>query len=260
MKDVFKYTFLSIAEIKKFLFIIVSVSILSLLQAYPVISIVSFLFEKLLFLSAGVLMIYIVKITDNDKEYFATFEKQPFSTFVLHFMPAAMGIMLGGIVVFALFAMFFILILKFTGSMFILANPHEFFLSLSQTAFVAKVLLGFYLVYVMFLSYVFLGKFGEALSKENFKESFLSILSALFDFKFWVGTFNLKYMGIYFVWSLIIGTVYVIVALTYLFYIFPMILGNPDFGLVMIPVLVAITTVLSYFTFFSAYFAYKSVK
>jgi hypothetical protein len=260
MKDVFKYTFLTVAEIKKFLFVILLFSIFTLIQAFPVISIVSFFLEKLLYLSIGVILIYILKITDNDKEYFATLEKQPFSTFLLHFFPSAMGIMTGFFIIFTVFASFLVIILKFTNSIFILANPHDLLFAISKTSLVAKILLGFYSVYLLFYSYIFLGKFGEALSKETFKESFLSMVSSLFDFKFWVNTFNLKYILIYTVWNIVIITVYSIVIFAYLFYIFPMILNHPNSTLLFVPILVATTTILTYFTFFSAYFAYKSTK
>ncbi len=260
MKEVFKYTFLTAAEVKKLLFIIISISILTLLQAFPVICIMSFIFEKLLFLSIGVLLIYILKITKNDEEFFATIQKQPFSTFFLHFIPSAMGIMVGGFLIFAIFGGFFVIILKWTNSVFVLANPHNFLFAVSQTSYITKILLGFYCIYLMFYSYVFLGKLGEALSKENFKKSFLSIVSSLIDFKFWIKTFNFKYMAIYFIWSVSSVLIYSVVAFTYLFYIFPLILNHPNFSLVLIPLLVAITTIMTYFSFYSAYFAYKSVN
>jgi len=260
MKNIFKYTFLTIAEIKKFLFVVILISILSIIQAYPVISIVSFILEKLLYLSIGVLLIYIIKITDNDKEFFATFEKQPFSTFFLHFIPSATGILFGIFLIITFFMTFFIMILKFTNAVFILANPHDFLVAVSKTSYLTKILLGFFSVYLLFYSYIFLGKLGQALSKETFKESFLSIISSVIDFKFWINTFNLKYMGIYFVWSIIVGTIYTITTLAYLFYIFPMILAHPNYTLIIIPILVAITTILTYFTYYSAYFAYKTTK
>jgi len=260
MKDVFKYTFLTVAEIKKFLFVIILFSILSIIQAFPVISIISFIFEKLIYLSIGVLLIYILKITNNDKEYFATLEKQPFSTFLLHFIPSASGILLGIFIIFTVLGAFFIIILKFTNSIFILANPHDFILAVSKTTYITKILLGFFSVYLLFYSYIFLGKFGEALSKETFKESFLSLLSSLVDFKFWINAFNLKYLAIYLIWGLLVGTIYTIISFAYLFYIFPIIVTNPNMSLLIIPLLVAITTILTYFTFFSAYFAYKTAK
>ena len=260
MKDVFKYTFLTIADIKKFLFVIILFSILSIIQAFPVISIISFIFEKLIYLSIGVLLIYILKTTNNDKEYFATLEKQPFSTFLLHFIPSASGILLGIFIILTVLGAFFIMILKFTNSIFILANPHDFLLALSQTIYITKILLGFYFVYLFFYSYIFLGKLGEALSKETFKESFLSLLSSFVDFKFWINTFNLKYAGIYLIWGLSVGIIYTILSFAYLFYIFPLILTEPNIQLLIIPLLVGISTVITYFTFFSAYFAFKSTN
>jgi hypothetical protein len=239
---------------------VILVSILTLIQAYPVISIVSFVLEKLFYLSIGVLFIYLIKITKNGKEFYATLEKQPFSTFLLHFIPSSMGILLGFLVITALFLTFFVIILKFTGSLFILANPHHFMFALSKTTYLTKVLLGFYSVYLIFYSYIFLGKFGEALDKETFKGAFLSIISSLTDFKFWINTFNLKYIVIYTVWSIVTVIIYSIVSFTYIFYIFPLIIHHPNFSLIIIPLLVAITTITAYFTFFSAYFAYQSTK
>ena len=48
MKEVFKYTFTTIAEWKKFLIVVILISILTLLENFPVISIVAFIFEKLI--------------------------------------------------------------------------------------------------------------------------------------------------------------------------------------------------------------------
>jgi len=259
MKEVFKYTFLTTAEIKKFALLVIIASILTIIQAFPVISIVSFLVEKMLYLSVGALLIFLVQ-NSTEETYFTLLKKQPLSTFLLHFLPTAMGILTALFVITSLFTAFFIMILKFTNSVFILANPHEFMFALSKTPFVTKVLIGFYSVYMIFYSYIFLGKFAEALSKEGFKDAFLSMLSSIIDFKFWIRSFNLKYMVIYFVWSFIILAIYSVTAVTYLFYIFPLILTHPNLGLLMIPLLVAIVTILSYFTFFSAYFAYKTTK
>jgi hypothetical protein len=260
MKNIFKYTFITLADYKKLLFVIVLMSILSVLQALPIISIISFILEKLLYLSIGVLLIYILKITKNENEFFATLEKQPFSTFFLHFLPSAFGIMIGFFILAAFFLSFLIIILKFTGSLFILASPHDILGAISHATFVAKVLIGFYFVYASFFSYVFLGKLGEALSKEDFKSSFLTILSTIVDFRYWINTFNLKYMGIYLVWSILVSVIYSIVSLTYILYIFPLIQTHPNFGIIIIPLLVAITTILTYFTFFSAYFANETTK
>lgn len=258
MKNIFKYTFTTVADIKKFLFIILVVSILTLIEAFPVISIIGFIFEKLIYLSIGVLLIYIVKTTNNEDEFFNTLKKQSFLTFLIHFFPVASGIMLGIIVIFTFFATFFIIILQFSNSLFILANPHNILISLSKINFIAQLLIGLYSVYLLFFSYIFLGKLGEALSKENFKEGFLSTISSIIDFKFWIKSFNFKYLGIYFVWSIIVFTIYALISFTYIFYIFPLIIQNPNFSLIIIPLLVAITTIVTYFTFFSAYFAYKS--
>ena len=258
MKDVFKYTFTTIADVNKFLFIILVVSILTLIEAFPVISIVGFIFEKLIYLSIGVLLIHIVKITNNEDEFFNTLKKQSFLAFLIHFFPVASGIMLGIIVIFTFFATFFIIILQFSNSLFILANPHNILISLSKTTFIAQLLIGLYSVYLLFFSYIFLGKLGEALSKDSFKEGFLSIISSVIDFKFWINSFNLKYLGIYIVWSITVFSVYALISFTYIFYIFPLIIQNPNFSLIIIPLLVAITTIITYFTFLSGYFAYKS--
>ena len=260
MKDVFKYTFLTIAEIKKFLLVVILMSILTLIQPYPVISIVSFIFEKLIYLSIGVLLIYILKITNNEEEYFATLKKQPISTFLLHFLPSAMGIMLGIFITFTIFAAFFVIILKFTNAIYVFANPHQFTLALSKTSLLTKILLGFYSIYVLIFSYVFLGKFGEALSKESFKESLLNIISSLYDFQFLINSFNLKYMLIYFVWSIVIGVIYSIVISAYIFFLFPLLQTHMNLYVLIIPLLISITTILTYFTYFSAYYAYKSAK
>jgi hypothetical protein len=216
--------------------------------------------EKIIYLSIGVLLIYLIKITNGEKEFFATLEKQPFSTFLFHFIPTAMGIIFGIFLIGVFFFSFFIIILKFTGSVFILANPHDFLLAISETSYITKILLGFWCTYLLFYSYVFLGKLGESLSKETFKESFLSIISSLFDFKFWISAFNFKYAGIYVVWSFLTSVILSVTTFAYLFYIFPLIITQPGSTLLLIPLLVAITTILTYFTFFSAYFAYKTAK
>ncbi|MEO1927914.1 MAG: hypothetical protein ABGX26_04430 [Nautiliaceae bacterium] len=258
MKDVFKYTFLTIADIKKFLFIVLLISTFTLLESIPFIKTIAFLFEKLLYLSIGVLLIHILKRTPNENKFFEILTYQPFSTFTLHFIPSASGILMGIIIILTLFISFFIFILQFTSSLFILQNPHEVLIALSKAPYITKVLLGFYSVYLLFFSYIFLGKFGEALTKENFKDAFLATLSSVVDFKFWINSFNLKYMGIYFIWSLIISFFYVIITFSYIFYVYPIVLKNPDFSLIIIPILSSCTAILLYFTFFSAYFSYKT--
>jgi len=258
MKESFKYTFLTVAEIKKFSVVVLIMSIFTVIQPFPVISIISFLMEKILYLSIGAILIYIANNTKNDEEYYATLKKQPLSTFFLHFLPTAMGIMLGIFVLAAIFLAVFVFILKITNSVYILINPHTFFIQIANSPILTQTLLGFYSVYLIFYSYIFLGKLGEALSKENFKESFLSMLSTIYDFKFWINSFNLKYMLIFFVWSFIISITYSVVALMYLFYLFPLLLNDFGINVLIIPILVSITTILTYYTYFSAYFAYKS--
>ena len=225
MKEAFKYTFLSITEWKKFLIVILIVSILTLIEAFPVVSIIAFLF---------------------------------------HFIPSASGILLALIIIGVFWFIFFVLILQFTGSMFVLINPynenpHNLLKALATTTFITKILIGFYLIYIMFYGYIFLGKLGEALNKETFKEAFIAMLSSLFDFKSWVKTFNLKYFIISTVWSIIITIVYTIISFVYIFDIFPTIQTHPNISLIIIPIFVAITTIITYFTFFSAYFSYKTM-
>ena len=154
MKDVFKYTFTTITDIDKFLFIILIVSILTLIEAFPVISIVVFIFEKLIYLSIGVLLIYIVKTTNNEDKFFENLKKQSFLAFLIHFFPVASGIMLGIFIIFTFFATFFIIILQFNNLLFILLNPHNILFSLSQATFIAQLLIGIYSVYLFFFSYI----------------------------------------------------------------------------------------------------------
>jgi len=258
MKEVFKYTFITIAEWKKLLIVVLLMSILAILEAFPVLSIVAVLFEKLIYLSIGAFFIYLIKHSSTIEIYFENLQKNPISTFLFHFIPTATGILLGLLIIGAFWAMFFIFILEFTNSMFVFADPHRFIYAISQTTFITKILIGFYLVYFMFFSYVILGKLGEALSKDSFKGAFISIILSLFDFKYWVKTFNFKYFIIFFVWSIIIGIIYSITSFVYLFVIFPEIINNPNISLIVIPILVTITTILTYYTFFSAYFAHKS--
>jgi len=258
MKEAFKYTFLTIAEWKKFLIVILFVSILTILEAMPVISIIAFLFEKLIYLSIGVFLIYILKRSSTPEIYYENLSKNPISTFLFHFIPSASGILLALLLIGAFWFGFFILILEFTGSLFILANPHNFLNSLATISIIAKILIGFYLVYLLFYSYIFLGKLGDALSKETFKDAFISMIYSLFDFKYWIKTVNFKYFLIYLIWSIIILTLYSALSFTYIFYIFPLIITNPNLNLFIIPILVGITTILTYFTYFSAYFANKA--
>ena len=259
MKEIFTYTFLSIAEWRKFFILVLLVSILTLLEAFPVISIAAFLFEKLIYLSVGVFLIYILRHSSTPEIFYENLEKNKISTFLFHFIPSASGILLALILIFSFWLFFLILILEFSASMYILVNPHNFLNALASANMLAKILIGFYLVYLLFYSYIFLGKFGEALSKENFKDAFLSMIMSLFDFKFWVKTFNLKYFLIYIVWSIIITLVYSIISFVYIVDIFPKLIINPDLTLLIIPIFVAISTILSYFTFFSAYFAKAAI-
>jgi len=258
MKEIFKYTFLSIAE-KKFFLIILIVSIFTILEAYPIINFPVFLFEKLLYLSVGVFLIYLVKNSSTAEIFYENLKKNNFSTFLFHFIPSASGILLGLIVIASFWFGFFIMILELTGAMFILADPHNILFNLATTTLITKILLGFYLVYFMFFSYIFLGKFGEALSKENFKEAFLSVLSSLIDFRGWIKTFNFRYFLIFTIWSIIVTILYSITSFAYLFYILPLVLTNPNLNLLIIPIFVGITTIIIYFTFFSAYFSYKAM-
>jgi hypothetical protein len=258
MKEVFKYTFTTFAEWKKLLIVILLVSILTLIEAYPVISIVGFIFEKIIYVSIGGFLIYLVNHTKNIEEYFHNLKIQPISSFLFHFIPTAIGIILGNFIIISFWAFLFIVILNFSGSMYLLADPHTFLFNLQSASFLVQIMLGIYLIYFLFFSYIFLGKIGEALNKESFRETFLSILSSLIDFKFWVRSFNLKYFIIYLVWSLIIFITYSILSFAYLFYIFPTIITNPNLTLLIIPIFVAITTFITYYTFFSAHFSYKS--
>jgi len=258
MKEIFKYTFLSVAEWKKFLTVVLTVSILTLFEAFPIIDTAAFLFEKLIYLSVGVFLIYILKRSSTPEIYYENLQKNPVSTFMFHFIPSASGILLALILIGVFWFMFGLLILEFTNSLFILANPHNLIVSLSKTAFVTKILLGFYLVYLLFYSYVFLGKFGEALSKESFKEAFVSMIASLIDFKYWIKTVNFKYFIIYLVWNIIVITVYSVISFAYLVDVFPTLQTNPNLSLLIIPVFVAITTIITYFTYFSAYFADKA--
>lgn len=258
MREIFKYTFLSVAEWKKFLILVLSVSILTLFEAFPVIDTAAFLFEKLLYLSVGVFLIYILKRSSTPEIYFENLQKNPISTFMFHFIPSASGILLALIMIGMFWALFGLMIFEFTNSMFVFANPHNFLVAVSKTTFITKLLIGFYLVYLLFYSYVFLGKFGDALSKESFKAAFIAMILSLFDFKYWIKTVNLKYFLIYIVWNIIVLFIYSLTSFVYLFDIFPTLQTNPNISLLIIPIFVAIITILTYFTFFSAYFANKA--
>ena len=258
MKEVFKYTFTTVADWQKFLFVVLIVSILTLIEPYPFIGYTALIFEKLILLSTGVFLIYLVKHSSSIDVYYENLKNNGFGSFLFHFIPAATGILVGSFLIAAFWIMFLIFILQFTNALFVLANPHDFFFALSKTTAITQLLLGLYLVYLLFFSYIFLGKLGEALSKTGFKAAFIAIILSLFDFKYWIKTFNLKYFIIYFVWSVIIMGIYSIVTFAYVFVIFPTIVNNPNFTLIIIPILAAITVILSYFTFFSAYFAHKT--
>ncbi|GAB6045031.1 hypothetical protein JCM11957_06290 [Caminibacter profundus] len=260
MKEVFKYTFTCIAEWKKFLFVVLVFSIFTLLEPFPFIGITAIILEKLLYLSIGVFLIYILKRSLDEKEYFSNLEKNGFATFMFHFIPSAAGILIGFFIIGAFWLMFFILILQYTDSLFILANPHNFVTAISSSPFITQVVLGFYSIYLIFFSFIFLGKLGEALEKENFKGAFISIITSLIDFKYWIKTFSIKYFIIYLIWSAAILIIYSLTSIAYIILIYPTIINNPNISLIIIPILVATTTILTYFTFFSAYFAHKTTK
>ena len=260
MKEVFKYTVGTITDWKKFLILVVLISIITLLEAMPVISIISFIFEKLIYLSVGVFLIYMLRHSSTFEIYLENLQKNAISTFLLHYIPSGAGIMFGLFLIGAFWMFFMIIILQFTNSIFILANPHDFLVALSKTNFIAKISIGFCLVYLMFFSYIFLGKFGEALSKTDFKNAFLALISSLIDFKFWIKTFNFRYFLIYLIWSVIVTVIYSLVAFVYTVQIIPTLAANPNLSLIVIPLFVAITTILTFYTYFSAYFAYKSAK
>ena len=258
MKEIFKYTFLSVAEWRKFLILTILFSIFTLLESFPLINIVTYLFEKILYLSIGIFLIYLIKNSNSFDEYFENLQKNSLSTVLFHFIPPAMGILLALIIIGLFWLLFFIIILEFSGSMYVFSNPNNFLQNLITTTYITKILIGFYLVYLIFYSYIFLGKLGEALSKENFKHAFLSMLLSLFDFQFWIKTFNLRYFIIYLVWSIFIFTLYFSTIFIYIFIIFPTIQLNPNISLIIIPLFNAISIILAFFTFFSAFFSYKS--
>lgn len=150
MKEIFKYTFVTFAEWKKLLVVILLVSILTLIEAYPVISIVAFIFEKLIYLSIGGFLIYLVKSTKNIDEYFHNLKIQPVSSFLFHFIPTATGILLGNFIIFSFWALLFVIILNFTGSVYLLADPHTFLLNIQTASFLTQIMLGIYLIYFYF--------------------------------------------------------------------------------------------------------------
>ncbi len=260
MKEVFKYTFLSVAEWKKFLFVVLIVSILTLIEPFPFLGITANIFEKLIYLSIGVFLVYLVKNSSTPEIFFENLQKNGFGSFLFHFIPVSAGILLGLFIIAIFWIMFFIMILQFTNTLYIIANPHEIFINITTAPFVTQVLLGFYSIYFLFYSYIFLGKFGASLSKENFKDAFLTIISSLVDFSYWISTFNLKYFVIYLVWSIISFLIYFFTLLGFILLIYPTILQHPNLSLILIPLLVAIYTILAYFTFFSSYFADKTTR
>ncbi|EDM24167.1 hypothetical protein [Caminibacter mediatlanticus] len=260
MKEVFKYTFLTVAEWKKFLFVVLIISILTLIEPFPFIGITANIFEKLLYISIGVFLIYLVKNSNSPDNYFENLKRNGFGSFLFHYIPASSGILLGLFIIGTFWAIFFILILQFTNSMYIIASPHNIFLKITSSPFITQVLIGFYLIYLLFFSYIFLGKFGNSLTKTNFKDAFLTIVSSLIDFSYWVKTFNIKYFLIYLIWSFITSIIYFFTAIGFIFIIYPTILQNPNLSLILIPLLVSIYTILAYFTFFSSYFADKTTR
>ncbi|NPA12026.1 MAG: hypothetical protein GXO62_07275 [Epsilonproteobacteria bacterium] len=258
MKEVFKLTFLTITDIKKFLAIIVVMSLLTIAEPFPFIGYASLIFEKILYLSIGAFLVYLLKKAQNPDEYYQFLQKNSISTMFLHFFPTGAGIMVGSLVIMGFWFILLISILEVTNSIFILQNPHEMLKAISSTEILAQVLIGLYFLYALLYSYVFLGKLGEALGKQSFKAAFVTMILSLVDFKYWLKTFNFKYFVIYSIWSVIILTIYTLMAIGYIFIIFPAIVSNPNSSLIAIPLLNAVTAILTIFTFFSAYKAHKS--
>jgi hypothetical protein len=156
MKEVFKYTFTTFAEWKKLLIVILIVSILTIIEAYPVISIVAFILEKMLYLSIGGFLIYLANNTKNIEEYFHNLKIQSISTFLFHFIPTAIGILLANFIIFSFWGGLFIMILTISGSVYLLADPHTFLMNLQTASFLTQIMLSIYLIYFLFFSYVFL--------------------------------------------------------------------------------------------------------
>ncbi len=258
MKDIFRFTFLTLAEWKKLLFVILVISILTLVEPFPFIGITAYIFEKLLLLSVGVFLIYILRHSKTPDDYYDNLTRNGFGTFMFHFIPAAAGILMGTFLIISFWLAFLIIILQYTGAMFILLNPHDILGAIARTSYITQILIGLYSVYLLFFSYVFLGKLGDALSKESFKASFISIILSLFDFKYWIKTFNLRYFLIYLIWGIVVFGIYIILSFVWLFVVFPAIAHNPNISLIVIPLLVGISVILTYFTYFSAYFAHKT--
>jgi len=256
MKDIFRLTFITITDIKFWLLVLV-VSILTLFEPFPFIGYVALIFEKILYFSVGAFLLFLL---ENSKDFEFNYKKNSFSSMILHFFPVGVGVVIGLMVISFFWFIFFIMILQFADGYYLLANPHTFLPLLSEANIILKILIGFYLVYFLFYSYIFLGKLGEALLKSDFKDAFLTILSSLWDFNYWIRCFNLGYFKFYTLWMFIVGILYLILIFGYLFIVFPTIIHNPNISLVIIPILVASTTILTIFTFFSAYFAHKTTN
>ncbi|MEO1957967.1 MAG: hypothetical protein ABGX23_00270 [Nautiliaceae bacterium] len=261
MKEVFKYTFLSVAEIKKFFILVAVISILTFFERLPFIGITIYFLDKIIYLSVGVFLVHLAMKSKNDEDFYKNLKSNEISNFFLYGIPQAIGIILATTLIMAFWFIFLALIFKFTSQYDFFSTQTILFFQIAiiNSPITTKILIGIYSIYFMLYSYIFLGKFGEALSKETFKDAFISLLSSLIDFKFWVKTFNLKYMLIYLIWSLIVGSLYFFALFFYVFILSPTLYPSLTISnIIILPLFIAFLTILYYLTFFSAYFSYKS--
>lgn len=261
MKEIFQYTFSAISEYKKLSILGILISVLSFLEMYPVISIVAYIFEKIVIFSVGAILIYLIIRSKDADDFYDHIKLQPVSTFLFHFLPTAMGIVLGNLILIAVFAVLLFIALYFTNAMGILMmSPHSINPDAIPTMFLIDLII--ITIYFFLISYIYLGKLGNALAKDNFKESFLEIISVAIDYKYLKSSFNLKYFAIYFVWSLIIFLFYSFSTFVFNLYIYPQLRleAGSISPLIFIVVLSFGGVIISYFTFISAYFANKSIK
>ena len=261
MKKVFKYTFASISEYKKFILLSIIISILSFLEMYPVISIIAYLIEKIIIFSVGAMLIYLLIRSKDPNSFYNHIKIQPLSTFLLHFLPTAMGIILGNIILLAAFLIISYLVLYFTnslGELFLLLNPHNF--SFENISSVVLFYIAFVLFYSSIVSYIYLGKLGAALEKDNFKDSFLTIVSSAIDYKYLIKSFNKTYFVIFLVWSLITFAFYSFSGFVFNLYIYPILRISFNIQPIIFIIILSISSlIINYFTFISAFFANKSI-
>ena len=212
MRDVLAYTFFALKDYKKSFSIVFLLTIFSYLERLPFISLILFIFEKILLFSIGSLIIYLLSKSKNYEHFYKNIKLQPISTLFFHFLPTAMGAVFGlMILMFSITGLLYFVLSLFTVPF--VFDMNIIFTYLDSSIFLSLMLL-FYSFYILLVIYVLFGKVSLSLNSHNFKGAFLAIISSLVDYKYFLRT-NIKYFSL-FIFYFFVAVFYYIIS-TFIF-------------------------------------------